>query len=107
MNFDLSFISDIRFENLLLKWIEYKRINTQIQVECAFKDLLEISKNDYLRAEKILNYSINGGYKNFYFRDEKESESDFKTKSKLAKMQATEAYEQQLIDQIYGTGSNL
>lgn len=108
VNFDLSFISDIRFEDLILKWIEYKKnITSQIQVECAYKDLFEISKGDYLRAEKILNYSINGGYKNFYYRDEKESESDFKTKSKLAKMQATEVYEQQLIDQIYGTGSNI
>lgn len=94
-NFNFNFCENPEFKNLLFKWIDYKReikseITSQIQVECAYKDLFNLSSGNSKTAEEILTYSINGKCKNFYKREKNENNgksSDLRNNSKQAKVQ--------------------
>ncbi len=65
-DFDFSFAEN-SFKRTLQAWITYKSTSkkpfrNQMEVEAAYKELLELSNHDAVTAEKILNQSIANGY---------------------------------------------
>ena len=81
-NFDFDFLNENpEYLILIKKWIEYKKqisspVETQMQLEAIYKDLLILSNNSTVEAEKIINYSIGGKCKNLYQREIKPANNE-------------------------------
>jgi hypothetical protein len=68
--FDLSFVN-IAFEDIFNEWLDYKRSKNQmykrqIDVEIAYRKLLEYSGNDPKIAQEIIESAILGNYMGFF-----------------------------------------
>lgn len=68
--FDLSFVS-IEFEDVFNEWLDYKlsknqMYKRQIDVEIAYRKLLEYSGNDPKTAQEIIESAILGNYMGFF-----------------------------------------
>lgn len=93
-NFDFDFLNENpEYLILIKKWIEYKKqisspIETQMQLEAIYKDLLILSNNSTVEAEKIINYSIGGKCKNLYQREIKSTNNGSKTGNRFNPSQA-------------------
>lgn len=69
-SFDLSFVN-IAFRDVFDEWLEYKRSKNQmykrqIDVEIAYRKLLEYSDNDPQTAQEIIDSSRLAGYMGFF-----------------------------------------
>ena len=93
-NFDFDFLNENpKYLILIKKWIEYKKqisspVETQMQLEAIYKDLLILSNNSTVEAEKIINYSIGGKCKNLYQREIKSTNNGSKTGNRFNPSQA-------------------
>lgn len=68
--FDLSFVS-VQFQDVFNEWLEYKRSKNQmykrqVDVEIAYRKLLEYSGNDPKTAQDIIESAILGNYMGFF-----------------------------------------
>lgn len=69
-SFDLSFVN-INFQETFNMWLDYKRSKNQmykrqVDVEIAYRKLLEYSNNDPKTAQEIIESAILGNYMGFF-----------------------------------------
>ena len=88
-NFDFDFC-EIKFLPLLKTWIDYKKIKfneslIQMQIESFYKQLIDLSKNNFLNAEKIVNQSISASSKSIYELKQQQQNGKNERSSQTAK----------------------
>jgi len=68
---DLSFIENENFKPIYKNWIDYrneikKPFKSEKSIKANFKELMNLSNNDYSLAEKIINKSIANGWQGLF-----------------------------------------